>query len=429
MSKLNKNKSHPLSKYHPLRYALIRESYIAEVMNILYRECSEGAFFFFALPVQKQKEIDSYFYKLILTHLKLSTSNEFYPAYLRKMYQMCEAYSILGNQASAELLSEYFDSYHNDDLIIFEQYISFRYYGSNIFDFPSYLLEIFAQTNVDEVLLRDISLPFSTIYVHFGKQENVKVRGNINYITERHKSQLPFTASQSDIDFLLDGAYITQYPGNNLKITFTTVKSRLSKPTNNCIDAYEEIVSMVLEAASTDTTINEAVELIRKILLNDKTYQTSELLIDTIIEQIIDYLKLAINCVLYLQSYPDDINQEYPETAPANLVSQTKRNSAVKAVAEKKLNQLGYRKIKFCSSNRLKEKLFPIIDDSEAAPNDTFEGDKRTVQAHRRRAHLRKQRYGKGFESWRYVWIKESTIHRDKYQNLPQQYRIYQVND
>jgi restriction endonuclease S subunit len=66
---------------------------------------------------------------------------------------------------------------------------------------------------------------------------------------------------------------------------------------------------------------------------------------------------------------------------------------------------------------------FPTTD-SEASLDE----DKRTMQPHRRRTHIRKQRYGKGLESWRYVWIKETTIHKDKYQS-PQQYRIYEVSE
>lgn len=425
MSKLKKN-SHPLHKYHPVRFAAGREGYITEAMNILLRDFLDGAYPIFELPAQTRKEIDTCFYRLILQNIKSSISKEFYPTYLKKMYQMCESYYMLSNEAGSELLSEYFQSYHNDDLIIFEDYTAFQFYGSNIFEFPSNLLDLFAQTDVDSVLLRDIHLPFSTIYIHFGKQEDIKLYGNISYIIEKNKSQLPSTPNQ-DIHFLLDGAYISQCPDTKcLRVTFTSVKTKQGKYNNNCIDDYEEIISLTLEAVSTETSIYENVELIRKILLKDKIYQTSELDIDTTINQIVNYLKLAINCVLYLQSYPEDVNEDYPESAPTNLVSQTKRNSGVKAIAEKKLNQLGYRKIKFCGNNRrLHETFSPTPDDSEATPDE----DKRTMQPHRRRTHIRKQRYGKGLELWRYVWIKETTIHKDKYQNSPQQYRIYEVSE
>lgn len=50
------------------------------------------------------------------------------------------------------------------------------------------------------------------------------------------------------------------------------------------------------------------------------------------------------------------------------------------------------------------------------------------MQPHRHRTHLRKQRYGKGLEHWRYQWIKETIIHKDKYEPS-QQYRIYEVSE
>lgn len=426
MSKSNKKNIPPLYKYHPVRFAVGREAYITEVMDILFRDCKDGTYPVFELPQQTRKEIDTCFYKLILNHLISSVSKELYPDYLRKMYGICQTCYNLGNQSGAEVLSEYLQTYHNDDLIVFEQYTSFRYYGSNIFEFPAHLLELFRQTDVDSVLLRDIRLPFGTIYIHFGKQENIKVYGNIASVINRFKPQQPSTPNQDDIHFLLDGAYISQCRKTNcLKVTFTSVKNKQGKYTTNCIDSYEEIVSLVLEAAFTDTSIDEAVELIRKFLLNDKTYRTSELEINTITNQIIEYLKLAINCALYLQSYPDDITDDYSLEAPTNLVSQTKRNSGVRAVAEKKLSQQGYRKIKFCGKVRRAETSFPTIDTERTLTTDE---DKRTMQPHRRRTHIRKQRYGKGLESWRYVWIRETTIHKDKYQSS-QQYRIYEVSE
>lgn len=423
MSKLKKNNSHPLYKYHPVRYAVSRESYITEVMNILFRDCKDGAYPIFKLPLQAQKDIDTCFYKLILNNIKSSTSNEFYPVYLKKMYQMCETYYMLGNKAATELISEYLQTYHDNDLSIFEDYTAFRFYGSNLIEFPSNLLELFAQTDVNSVLLKDIHLPFSTIYVHFGKQEDIKLYGNISHIIEKDKSQLPSTANQ-DIYFLLDGAYISQCPETKcLRVTFTSVKNKQGKYNNNCIDDYEEIISLTLEAVDTETSIYENIELMKEILLKDEFYQKSELDIEITINQIVNYLKLAINCALYLQSYPEDITEDYPESAPSNLVSQTKRNSGVKAIAEKKLTQLGYRRIKFCGNNRRLYETFPTTD-SEASTDE----DKRTMQPHRRRTHLRKQRYGKGLEHWRYQWIKETIIHKDKYEPS-QQYRIYEVSE
>lgn len=98
--------------------------------------------------------------------------------------------------------------------------------------------------------------------------------------------------------------------------------------------------------------------------------------------------------------------------------------------AHKKLNQLGYRKIKFCGRKRQQFWQLENEDISEPVLVGAVTGEsKRNMAPHKRRAHIRKQRYGKELQSWRYVWIKETTIHKEKYEKAPQQYRIYEVAD
>jgi hypothetical protein len=127
--------------------------------------------------------------------------------------------------------------------------------------------------------------------------------------------------------------------------------------------------------------------------------------------------------------YQNEIVEDYPVEAPPNLLAQTKLGSGVKAIAEKKLEKLGYRKIKFCGSKQL---LCQVEDEtlqqsSFDSSDDLSDKSKYNVAPHKRRAHLRKQRYGKELQSWKYVWIKETTIHKDKYQYSANGYRIYEV--
>lgn len=148
------------------------------------------------------------------------------------------------------------------------------------------------------------------------------------------------------------------------------------------------------------------------------------------VDKIVDYLKLVINCVLYLQSYPDDIQEDYTESAPRNLVQQTQRAPGAEKAAQKKLNQLGYKKIKFCGRKR--QQFWQLENEDTEEPvfvGAVSEEFKRNMAPHKRRAHIRKQRYGKELQSWRYVWIKETTIHKEKYQQAPTTYRIYEVAD
>ncbi|MUH00142.1 hypothetical protein F7734_50880 [Scytonema sp. UIC 10036] len=135
---------------------------------------------------------------------------------------------------------------------------------------------------------------------------------------------------------------------------------------------------------------------------------------------------LVVNCLLYLQSYPEEIQEDYPQVAPENLVNRTKYASQSGIIAQKKLNELGYRKIKFCGRAKQPFEQFERETVDEELMLVPSVG--RVVSPHKRRAHLRKQRYGKGLQQWRFMWIKETTIHRQKYQ-LSNCYRIYEVAD
>jgi len=121
------------------------------------------------------------------------------------------------------------------------------------------------------------------------------------------------------------------------------------------------------------------------------------------LSQFTDCLKLIINCLLYLQSYPNEIEDAYPDSAPPNLIAQTKTKTFVAGVATRKLSDLGYRKIKFCGRNfqliqqiNLEAEGEEILNTEDSIPNGSIS---RTVSPHKRRIHRRKQRYSKGLQS------------------------------
>lgn len=130
---------------------------------------------------------------------------------------------------------------------------------------------------------------------------------------------------------------------------------------------------------------------------------------------------MVINCILYLQSYPQEIELDYLPVIPKKILGFGKVATTP--------NQAEYRKIQFCGRNRkhviefIKEE---IVDEKLLKGATSEMSVHRSLPPHKRRAHLRKQRYGKKLEQWRYVWIKETTIHKEKYQPS-NGYRIYEV--
>lgn len=437
-------KNNPLLQYHPVRFYKVRKDFIAEATNILLSGYKSGINQVSLIANDIRKRAWLAYITPFIRQISSSVSNEAYPTYVRKIDKMGKIASSLKDGSEMDYAAEFFDLITNDEYITFEQYVSFSIHGSNIFEFSTDLLDFFAKTDVDNVLLKDIRLPFSTIYLYFGRQEDKKINGNISSIIESLK-QNNISNLQEDTHFLLDGAYISQCPNTGtLTINLTSVKNKSSKYINNCTDCYEETLSFTLRANSVNTNVREAAAIHRQISLDlnrnivkqkknegtaTKMYFDAAYLNERV-DTIIDYLKLIINCVLYLQSYPDDIEEDYPDSTPKNLVEQTKRAPGAAAAAQKKLNQLGYRKIKFCGRKRQQFWQLEDEEDSEPVLVGADRGEpKRNMSPHKRRAHLRKQRYGKELQSWRYVWIKETTIHKDKYQQMPSSYRIYEVAD
>lgn len=435
-------KNNPLLQYHPIRFYEVRKDFIAEATNILLSGYKPSTLQVFSIANDIRKKAWLAYITPFFRKVSSSVSNESYPTYVRKIDKLGKIACSEKDELIMNYTAEIFNLIINDEYPTFEQYVSFSIYGSNIFEFSTELLDFFASTNVDNVLLKDIRLPFPTIYLYFGRQEDKKTNGNISSIIDSLKKNNSCSRNE-DTYFLLDGAYISQCPNTGtLKINMTSVKNKSIKYTNNCIDCYEETLLFNLKTNNVNTTVREAASIQRQKSLEfnqnvieqkkhegtaTKMYFDSEALNKRIDEKI-DYLKLVINCLLYLQSYPDDIEVDYTDSAPKNLVEQTKRApSGVLLAAQKKLNHLGYRKIKFCGRKR-KQSWQPKNEDTE--PNFIgveTEKSKRNMPPHKRRAHLRKQRYGKELESWRYVWIKETTIHKEKYQQVPNEYRIYYV--
>lgn len=451
MSKATKARGNPLSKYSPIRFANARTGFLGEAVETFLKDFGDGVKGVFTTNQQKIERTFKIISIGFRTHIETSGSSALYPTYLRTTYKQAVQHVILGETTEAGAASELLGTFAEDEFRVFRQYASFTHSGSNIFDFPSELLKLFWETDVDDVLIEDIHLPFKTVYLHFGKQEGKKLYGTGESLQSELKAREQSFGGGNCVEFFLDGAYVSQCPESGaLDIILTGVPNSPHKHSDNCIDCYEETVNHTLRVVSKGVTVGAALEHERKeIFQHKKTWfeqkraenscsidfletavQKGNAYINNSIEQFMDCLKLVLNCLLYLQSYPEEIEDDYPLEAPRNLVAQTKRGSALAQVAEQKLSRLGFRKIKFCGKAK---KSFEQVDvetiDKQpllAAPSTTARTG-RSLYPHKRRAHRRKQRYGKGLKSWRFVWIRETTIHPEKYQQTQNLYRIYEV--
>jgi len=454
MGRINKKTVHPLSKYHPFRYALMRESFLGQAMETFSKDFPNSIEGVFSTDNQRANNTCLIINDGIKAYAETSKSLDCYPSTLREANKYFKLNLLfMGKYESAVSCKDLLLSITRFEFRVFRHYVSFLNCGSNIFEFPSKLLNVFWETDVDDVLLEDIHLPFSTVYLNFGRQDGKKLYGTVESVQDENRGRkYPF--GQKYVDFFLDGAYVTQCPKSGaIKVVLTGVRNSSNYHSNHCIDGCEETLEFELPVFKSGVTVEETlkyqVEKIHKTVyenyLSDKANEAfreySDFLDSTLVisqsftkasaNQFADTLKLVINCLLYLQSYPDEIQDDYPDSAPFNLVAQTKTKTFVAGVATRKLSDLGYRKIKFCGRNsqliqqiNLEEEGEEILNTEDSIPNGSIS---RTVSPHKRRTHRRKQRYGKSLQSWRYIWIKETTVHPQKYQPNQDFYRIYEV--
>lgn len=162
--------NNPLLQYYPVRFYEMRKAFIAEPTNILLSGYKCGINYVYSISNDIRQEAFVSYIAQFIKQISLSVSNEAYPAYIRKMDKLGATACLLKDGTGMDYAAEFLDSVSNSEHITFEQYVSFSICGSNIFEFSPILLDFFAKTDVDNVLLADIHLPFQTVYLHFGKQ-------------------------------------------------------------------------------------------------------------------------------------------------------------------------------------------------------------------------------------------------------------------
>jgi hypothetical protein len=435
-----KAKITPQSKYHPIRYAQARANFLESAIQALSDGCSPEDKIIFNFSSKNKEDSFKCFEEGRIKDIKSSSSNELFPQYLKRLHKCITDFYYLAGTKKHDDYVNLLKEYNNDDYLTFLQYASFIFNGNNIFDFDNQLTKIFEATDVDNVCLKDIRLPFFTIYLHFGKQDDKKVDGDISSVLKLIIKDKNTPKQKKDIFFLLDGAYVSQCPkSGSIKITLTSIKNEVNKNIKNCVDCYEDTMNFNLTLSCENISVGEAAEIEKQRLLNksDETIQAIEELSlskkerlktenrQLAIKQIdlfIDYLKLIINCILYLQSYPEEIQEDFVQEIP-----QPEKGFGRVVTPTREPSQLEFRYIKFC---RRRSQFFEPLE-TETVDDNILVGasveNNRSVIPHKRRSHLRKQRYGRGLEHWKFIWIKETTIHRSDYQPNQNSYRIYEV--
>lgn len=290
--------------------------------------------------------------------------------------------------------------------------VSYLRAGKQIYDFPPLLTEMFRNTDIDDITMEHVRLPYPTVYLHFGLQETMPMGDGWfaegMYITEirdesggRHCNITLACCNDSfdrfqEFDRALEPAY-----------TVALGPERQSMSLAEAIELYlsEKINYLKSDIANADKWEAEVAQQISEGLAPPHAVsvrsRNSQQELDRLLprhESFLKALRLAINGLIYVNAYPEDIETKWPSnTSPSKLRELAKaKDKKQKTRVMSELARAGFTPVHICGQ-RIQEQ----VEAQRAAVHDT---DKRTVSMHWVRGHWRRQAYGPGNSLRKIIW-------------------------
>lgn len=291
--------------------------------------------------------------------------------------------------------------------------------GKQIFDFPSELSTLFTQTDVAEIPLGSIKLPYNSLYLYFGIIEElefesgwffdgayVESRGSIGDIRftltaapkERFLSKLWYL--YPEVEYTQD--LVFKYRDKNLSEAISeSLAERLEyireKQRNGIGKNLEFEGHTVVDLSSKNSFKREEITLERH-----KVYTPA--------------LQLVVNALCYITAYPEDIEEVWPEGTPDSMKKKTTHGTAKEqARAKSKLASMGYVPVYLCGKN--------LADQHGVLEASKNKGKKPST--HWRRGHWRNQAYGKERSLHRLIWVMPVLVGRTNEQSEPTDGHVY----
>lgn len=282
----------------------------------------------------------------------------------------------------------------------------FRANGKQIFDLPPSLVERFRQTDIDDVPMAMLHLPYPGFYLYWGPQPDLELEPG----------------------WKIDGAYVSGHLPEMLQVLVTCTpddptrvswwpvypepyyfqsfrKEQLGKDVGTAVD---EVLADTLQELRRKAeqglgpAFTEAVQTLREetgvenLPITDVGRITGANALEALQRRHGTYLqalRLVINGLCYLTAYPDDNAAAYPAGAPHDLVKATGSPDFRTAKrARDRLAELGYLPVHLCGK------------ELEASPALAGHGGSH-VRAHWRRGHWRRQPYGEGRQLRKLIWV------------------------
>lgn len=373
----------PLYQYHPERFKAYRD--YAESVGKFYRHKVE--------PVSGMLTLEQINEVGHVVMLELNTRSMRFPRKLKDSHP------------SPSLVSE-------SEMTLATAYGRFVQAGRQIMDFPVELTEMLARTDIDDIPLTNIKLPYASQYLHFGPQVELELEPGWlvdgAYVEQRGRGgELRFTVTAVPADrglsnhwYLFPEAEYTQdfassFGSTDLATAIDTVLSdRLASLQHRKAKAGGDITAaMQVGLASMGTTMPEGLRIV------DVGPEMATVREDINNRRFPIYkaaLQLVVNALCYVAAYPDDIDTVWPSGTPESLKQKVLTGKdKEKMRAKSKLTSLGYVPVHICGKR--------IVEQRNAL--DIHSPGHTQIATHWRRGHWRNQVHGPSRSLRKLIWL------------------------
>ena len=284
--------------------------------------------------------------------------------------------------------------------------------GGAIYILPDRLVEEFDKTDCGEVLIGDITLPFSDIFLKFNPPQPV-------YLANEALVDGCYVVKQMNEYFLMLTSHLEGVDYQN-SISLTCIDPTFSlhlpsnDPTMSINSAVENGINEFLAAnAPPEENLTETIEnpdgTFRTMV--DVRAQSRKRRIDIFQSQepvFRSCLNIIINAACFVAFRPEDIEEAWEGEPPKELIeainnaATSRRCRDRKRDAVQKIENGDYTRIRICGKNLFKEPHAPGESESGKHP-----------RTHWRRGHWRRQRHGVGLSLVVLRWIRPTLVSKD----------------
>lgn len=284
--------------------------------------------------------------------------------------------------------------------------------GRQILDFPPSLTEMLSKTDIDDIPLNTIRMPYTSQYVHFGPQAELEIEPGWlvdgAYVEQRgERGDLRFTITAVPVDRSLSQKWFI-YPEPEFTQDFvgdyrsmdlaTAIDTVLSAHLAQLENSKAKAGGNITEDVQAEMAAN-GFEMPENIDLHDVSPQMAGIR-DGITKHRFPIYKAAIqlivNALCYVAAYPDDIDSVWPAGAPESLVKKVVEGvGKEQARARSKLAALGYVPVHICGKRIAEQRALLGIGGNASA----------SVATHWRRGHWRNQVHGPGRSLRKLIWL------------------------